>query len=100
MKSTLYFALFSASQILGAPLSANILDRMKPRLFRYKLMNFLINKNTFFEKKFNKKELFKIRYFLLRFVLFDKTKDFFSYILFSPIQDFCRFYLRNLFFLK
>lgn len=100
IKSVLYFALFSASKLLDVSAPTNILEKIKPSLFKCKWINASVNKNTFFYNKFKREELLKIKYFLLRFSLFDKTRDFFSYILFSPIEDRIQFWLRKLSLIK
>ncbi len=95
IKSTLYFALLSARQILDAPLPVSILDKIKPNVFRCWLMSIFTNKNSFCEKEFNRREILNPKYFLLRFLLLDRISDFFSYILFSPIESLARFYARH-----
>ncbi len=80
MKSVLYFAVFSAKQILDAPLRVNILDKIKPNSFRCRRIDKIVGKWG----KNNGKVLFNPGHFFLSLLLFDKISDFFFlYFIFS-----------------
>lgn len=96
IKSNLYFALSAANELLDASVPESILERIRPNLLRRKLMRVFIEKANFINKRFDRKELLKIKYIILRFLLLDKIKDFLSYVLFSPKEELTKIYLSNM----
>lgn len=94
IRTTLYFALFSAKELLGSDVPEAILNGLKPGLFKRKLINRFINKKTFLNRKlryFSFKNYWRVGIFL-QFLMLDSIKDFFIYALFVPIEEFSKFF--------
>lgn len=92
IKSTLFFALFSAYKFFGAPVPSRILKELNPGIIRNKLMQYIISKYTFSLDIIKNSKKRKYLYVFLRYLLYDKITDFISFILFIPIEEFARFY--------
>ncbi|MBU4311144.1 MAG: nucleotidyltransferase family protein [Candidatus Omnitrophica bacterium] len=91
IRSLLYFALYSAQDMLGAPVPKNILQELRPGLIRHKGLGYLIKNKTFSVN--NKRPVSKkYLYLVLRYLIYDRAWHFISYIFFIPIEDFARFY--------
>ncbi|MFH1854756.1 MAG: nucleotidyltransferase family protein [Candidatus Omnitrophota bacterium] len=89
--STAYFALYFAKEMLDAPVPEDVLNRLDPGFIRRKSLQYLIRNKTFSRCLENKRTR-QYLYVFLRFLIYDKTKDFLSYIMFIPIEEFARFY--------
>lgn len=89
--STAYFTLYFARKILDSPVSEDVLNRFNPGFIRKKCLQCLI-KNITFSKNTKNPKARQYVYVFLRFLIYDRTMDFLSYIIFIPIEEFARFY--------
>lgn len=94
MRFTLYFAFFSAQELLDTDVPQTILDRLKPGLFRRRLIRCFISKERFLYRRFNDfnfKGYWQIGIFL-HFLILDSIRDFVIYTMLVPIEEFSKFF--------
>lgn len=94
MRFTLYFALFSAKELLGTEVPEVVLNGLSPGFFRRRLIGQFISKETFLYRRLprlDSKNYWRIGIFL-HFLILDSICDFLIYAILVPIEEFSKFF--------
>ncbi|AKF25180.1 hypothetical protein YH65_07080 [Sulfurovum lithotrophicum] len=82
LKTSVYFSLCFAKNLLNTPIPENVLDELKPNIIRGSLIRHFIKKADIFDQK--KKKFSKIGYILFNMSLYDSLGNLFVAIVPSP----------------